>query len=134
MKIALLAALSMAGCAPISGPPSATSDPRTVDQAPAPTSVLEIEQQIMGAEAAWHSCLFGAASHFGARAGRAGPGAPPPPDPFVECKSDGDRLQQLLAASPIQPPPGGTFVERSRRISGPISEAYMAAYQANNYE
>lgn len=123
------------GRAPAAGTPTTATGrdpaPNATAQAISPSQLVEIE------EASYTSCLQGAARHYGALAGRAGPGAGPSGDPYTDC----ERALKAWKLALIALNPAGGLVAAEAHISGKLNHiaaqttaTWQQAYNDNNYQ
>ena len=123
------AAPASAKPAPGTGPDPA---PGAAPQAIGPSQLVEIE------EASYTQCLQSAARHYGALAGRAGPGATAPGgDPYADCERAREAWKKALIA--LNPSGGPAAAEehigrKFGSIAAQTSATWQQAFNANNYQ
>lgn len=124
-----------AGPAPGAGKPTPRIGPDAVPDAAAqaisPSQLVEIE------EASYTMCLQSAARHYGALAGRAGPGAAPSGDPYSDCKSAREAWKKALVA--LNPSGGAEAAEKHidrkfGQIAAQTTSTWQQAFNDNNYQ
>lgn len=124
-----------AGRTSAAGRPTTTTipdpGPKATAQVISPSQLVEIE------EASYTSCLLNAARHYGALAGRAGPGAGPSGDPYADCERSLKAWRLALIA--LNPAGGLVAAEehidsKLKHIAAQTSATWQQAYNDNNYQ